>query len=150
MRSSGIISALLVDRDLAKRDAEALRYRLIVRLALVTREARSQGKADVEALARALRAEVEAIEIAPEEALDPTAMRALLAEVPKIEKLQRDIGLPDHGMRVYPKWLRFAAWTSPALVGIGLVAWIIERRRRKKEVSADQIQRLEEMEQKDE
>jgi hypothetical protein len=46
-------------------------------------------------------------------------------------------------MAVYPKWLRLAVWTSPALLGLGALAWIIERRRKKKEVSKAELERLE-------
>jgi hypothetical protein len=63
--------------------------------------------------------------------------------MPKVDQLARDVGLPDHGMAVYPKWLRFAAWTSPALVGLGALAWIIERRRRKKAITEADVQQLE-------
>jgi hypothetical protein len=136
-----------MDAEMAKRDAEALRYRLIVRLALVAREAKGQGRTDIVEFAKTLRKEMEAIEIAADAASAEAAKKKLLAQVPKIEKLQAEIGLPEHGMVVYPKWLRFAAWTSPALLGLGALAWIIERRSRKKGVTKEAVEQLDESEQ---
>jgi hypothetical protein len=129
-----------VSAEQAKKDAEALRYRLIVRLALITREATEQGRTDVAAAATALRKELEALAI--EDAPDKATETLLMAQ-PKLAALQRELGLPDHGVAVYPKWLRFAAWTSPAVVGMGVIAWIIERRRKKRTLSEADIQRLE-------
>jgi hypothetical protein len=129
---------------MAKKDAEALRYRLIVRLAFVAREAKGQHRDDVVMFATTLRKEIEAIEIGSDEQQTGAAGKALLEQIPKIEKLQEQIGLPDHGMVVYPKWLRFAAWTSPVVLGLGVLAWIIERRGRKKQISEEEIKKLEE------
>ena len=131
-----------MDPEAAKRDAEALRYRLIVRLAFVAREAKSQGRADVVEFAKTLRAEIESIEIPSDVRAAEAAKKALLEQSPKIDGLQQQIGLPEHGMVVYPKWLRFAAWTSPALLGLGVLAWIIERRSRKKQVTLADVEKL--------
>jgi hypothetical protein len=125
----------------ARKDAEALRYRMVVRLALVANEAKSQGRGDVVTAAQTLRKELEGIEISNDNA--GRAAEQLKAQSSKIDQLALSIGLPDHGMVVYPKWLRFAAWTSPALVVLGALAWIIERRSRKKVVTEAEIKQLE-------
>lgn len=128
-----------MDRDHAKKDVEALRYRLIVRLALVQREAKAQGRDDARSFAEMLRAEIEAVSVEA----DPRAAHVKLAEyLPKVRKLQRNVGLPDHGMRVYPKWMKYGAWALPVLFFLVLLGLIIERRGRKKEIDEASIRAL--------
>lgn len=133
-----------MDQDRAKKDAEALRYRLIVRLALVRREAEAQGRTDARSFADMLRKEIEALPVAE----DPRAAQEKLVEyLPKVRKLQREVGLPDHGMRVYPKWMRFGAWALPVILLVMVLGMIIERRRKKKEIDEASIRALDETEQ---
>jgi hypothetical protein len=125
--------------DRAKKEAEALRYRLTVLLLLVSKEAESRGRSDMVALAATLRSELDAIDTA-----DPAAAGRLDDYRARVTKLQQAVGLPDHGMRAYPRWLRFAGWTVPLFVGVGILAIVIERRRKKKAIDAAALQKLDE------
>jgi hypothetical protein len=138
----GPYSAAL-DITRAKRDAEARRYRLQVRLSLVAQKARGDKAAAVLTQAEALRRQVDAVAIpAAPEGLE-AARGALDALEPQILALQRTAGVEEYGLPLFPKWLKFVSWTAPLVVLFGILAVILERRRRRSSPDAAAVATLE-------
>lgn len=116
--------------DQAQDDAEALRYRLQVRLAAVIREANSGGRAQLAATAKGLRDEV------GKQGGVPQAERLRLAALePVVRTMEEQLGLMPHGAPAWPKWVRYLLYTGPALGILLTLLVILERRRRKKRVT---------------
>jgi hypothetical protein len=116
--------------DQAQDDAEALRYRLQVRLAAVIREAKGAGRAPLAATAQGLREEL------TKKSGVAQAERLRLAGLePVVRTMEEQLGLMPHGAPAWPKWVRYLLYTGPALGILLTLLVILERRRRKKRVT---------------
>lgn len=133
-----------MDREKAKKDAAALRYRLGVRLGLVAQQARREDQPELLDRAKALRAEVDAVEIADDEASTRAAEKALLTLKPRVLDLQQAAGIPEYGLPIFPRWLEITLITAPVLLVLAVVGFVFNRRRKKKEVDEATLRKLEE------
>ena len=126
----------------AKRDAEAAKYRLQVRLGLIAQKAHADKAADTLARAEALRRQVDGLALPDDVAGLTTAQAALTALEPQVLGLQRLAGVEEYGLPLFPKWLKFLSWTAPVVVLVGVLAFILERRRRRSSPDAAAIEAL--------
>lgn len=116
--------------DQAHHDAEALRYRLQVRLAAVIREAKGGGRAQLAATAQGLRDE-----LARDSGVSQAEHLRLSALEPVVRAMEEQLGLMPHGAPAWPKWVRYLLYTGPALGVLLALLVILERRRRKKRIT---------------
>lgn len=128
----------------ATKAAEAARYRLQVRLGWIAEKAGQDGADALKAEARALRTRVDAIVVADDEPTTGAAAAAVAALEPEVARLQAAAGVESYGLPLFPKWVKFGLWTSPVLVGLGVLGFVFERRRRKRELTAETIAALDE------
>lgn len=132
-----------LDAERAKRDAEARKYRLQVRLSLVQQQvARSGHAASLKGRAVALRAKVDAVTVADDEVDTQAALGALDALTPQVRALQAEAGIPEHGLSIFPRWLEFTLWTAPVILLFAGLATVFALRRRKREVDASKLAAL--------
>ena len=132
---------MALDTVRATRDAEARRCRLQVRLGLVAANARSAHAGELLARAEALRRQVDAISVVPEQA--GVAAAELAALEPQVIALQAEAGVEEYGLPLFPKWMKFLAWTAPLVLVFGALAFILERRRRRRTPGAEALAALE-------
>lgn len=123
-----------MDAQRAKRDAESQRYRLVIRLGLVQQKIRQDGLTNLKAKAAALRAQVEAVEVADDEVSARKARLRLAEFEPQVHALQQAAGVPEHGLPIFPRWVEFALWTAPVVLLFIVLAVVFGLRRRKVEV----------------
>ena len=133
-----------MDQEKAKREVEAQRYRLQVRLGLIAKEAQRSGNKPDLAAAVALREALDAVKISSTEWVDGDASKAISALKPRIIALQSRMGMTDYGAPMLPKWVRFLVYTAPAVLGLMIVAFIIARRQRKQVIAKSSIEALDE------
>lgn len=132
-----------MDSVRAKRDAEAKRYRLQVRLSLVAKKARFDGATELVAEAKSLRGIVNAVQVGDDEVKTQAGQRRLAELEPMVLDIQAQAGVEEHGLPMFPKWLKFALWTSPVVFFLMILAAVVGLRSRKKEVDAEGLAALE-------
>lgn len=116
--------------DQAHHDAEALRYRLQVRLAAVIREAKAGDRAQLAVTAQGLREE-----LSRSSGVAHAERVRLEALEPVVRTMEEQLGLMPHGAPAWPKWVRYLLYTGPALGILLALLVILERRRRKKRIT---------------
>lgn len=131
-----------MDGERAKKHAEALKYRLQVRLSLVAQQASRTDSAALKRRAQALRAEVDGVRVGEDEVRTEAAKTHLEGLAPKVRALQSEAGIPEHGLPIFPRWLEFTLWTSPVVLLFGALAGVFALRRRKHEVDAARLAAL--------
>jgi hypothetical protein len=127
----------------AKKRAEGLRYRLQVRAANVAKAARQEGDQTVLIAVDQLKSDIRAIEVGDDEWVEPKAYAELQKLEPRIVALEDAIGVKPYGAQPMPKWLRYLAITAPVLLGVFVLLIILARRRKKVELTQEQLARLE-------
>ncbi len=132
-----------MDSVKAKRDAEAKRYRLQVRLSLAAKKARLDGARALGTKVQALRATVNAVEVGDDEVETQAGQRRLAELEPMVLNIQAEAGVEEHGLPMFPRWLEFTLWTSPVVILLAILAGVVGLRGRKKEVDAAGLAALE-------
>ncbi len=137
-----------MDLERARREAEARRYRLQLRLALVERQARAIEDFGLLDRALALRGEVDGVPPSRRDAFTihevNTSSAALSILSHRVLGLTVEACLERHGPPLLKRWHKLALGSLPVLALLGGVGFIFARRREKARIDDEALARLEE------